>query len=138
MKDLRCRYCQQVFQPSAYHPQQTVCNYPACQRQRQRDYHRRKIASDPVYRQVCLESPRKWRQAHSGYWKQYRQSHPHQVEKNRQQQRFRDQKRQLENLANNNLASRKILSFQVSSHPEPDSSTSCKQHLSTTAPPAGL
>jgi hypothetical protein len=25
MKELRCRYCQQVFQSSAYHPQQTVC-----------------------------------------------------------------------------------------------------------------
>jgi hypothetical protein len=56
MKDLRCRYCQQVFQSSAYHPQQTVCNQPACQHQRQRDYHRQKIASDPIYRQVCLET----------------------------------------------------------------------------------
>ena len=138
MRELRCGYCQEVFQPSVYRPKQTVCGKAACQRLRQRDYHRRKIASDPVYRQVCLESPRKWRQAHSDYWKQYRQSHPHQVERNRQQQRFRDQKRQLENLANNNLASRKILSFQVSSHTEPDFSTSCKQHLSTTAAPAGL
>jgi len=138
MKDLRCRYCQQVFQSSAYHPQQTVCNQPACQHQRQRDYHRQKIATDPVYRQVCLESPRKWRQAHPDYWKQYRQSHPQQVERNRRQQRLRDQKRQLGNLANNNLASRKILSFQAPSHPQPDSSLSCKQHPSSTAAPAGL
>ena len=138
MKDLRCRYCQQVFQPSAYHPQQTVCNRPACQRQRQRDYHRRKIATDPVYRQVCLESPRKWRQAHPDYWKQYRQSHPQQVERNRGQQHLRDQKRQLENLANNNQASRKILSIQAPSHREPESFTSCKQHPSSTAAPAGL
>jgi hypothetical protein len=63
-----------------------------------------------------LESPRKWRQAHPDYWKQYRQSHPQQVERNRRQQRLRDQKRQL-NLANNNLAARKPLSFQPSSHP---------------------
>jgi hypothetical protein len=168
MKGLRCRYCQQVFQSSAYHPQQTVCNQPACQHQRQRDYHRRKIATDPVYRQVCLESPRKWRLAHPDYWKQYRQSHPQQVERNRRQQRLRDRKRQLGNLANNrvesrgpgaenktvtgttfmrfrgpgalddNLASRKILSFQAPSHPEPDSSPSCKQHPSSTAALAGL
>ena len=138
MKDVRCCYCQQAIQPSAYHPQQTVCNQPACQRQRQRDYHRLKIATDPVYRQVCLESPRKWRQAHPDYWKQYRQSHPQQVERNRGQQRLRDQKRQLENLANNNLASRKILSFQAPGHREPDFSTSCKQHPSSTAAPAGL
>jgi hypothetical protein len=104
MSDRRCRYCQQVFQPAAYHPQQLVCSQPQCQRQRRRDYHRHKVASDPVYRQVCLESPRKWREAHPGYWKQYRRDHPQQVEWNRQQQWRRDQKRRLVNLANNNLA----------------------------------
>jgi hypothetical protein len=138
MRDLRCRYCQQVFQPSAYHPQQKVCNQPACQRKRQRDYHRQKIASDPVYRQVCLDSPRKWRQAHPGYWKQYRQSHPQQVEQNRRQQHLRDQKRQLENLANNNLADRKTLGIRALGHPEPDCESSCKQHPSSTAALAGL
>jgi hypothetical protein len=51
---------------------------------------------------------------------------------------LRDEKRQLENLANNNLASRKILSSQAPSHREPDSSTSCKQHSSSTAVLAGL
>jgi hypothetical protein len=51
---------------------------------------------------------------------------------------LRDRKRQLGNLANNNLASRKILSFQAPSHPEPDSSPSCKQHPSSTAALAGL
>ena len=50
MSDRRCRYCQQVFQPARYHPQQAVCSQPACQRQRRRDYQRQKIASDPEYR----------------------------------------------------------------------------------------
>jgi len=68
MNDRRCCYCQQVFQPSCYHPRQAVCSQLSCQRQRQRDYHRDKIASDPIYRQVCLDSPRKWRQAHPAYW----------------------------------------------------------------------
>jgi len=104
MNDRCCRYCQQLFQPSPYRPQQAVCSQASCQRQRRRDYHCQKIASDPVYRQVCLESPRKWRQAHAGYWKQYRQTHPQQVERNRLRQWRRDQKRRLANLANNNLA----------------------------------
>ena len=104
MNDRRCRYCQQVFQPSSYHPQQTVCSELSCQRQRRRDYHRQKIASDPVYRQVCSDSPRKWRQAHPNYWKDYRQSHPQAAERNRQRQQLRDQKHRLVNLANNNLA----------------------------------
>src|ERR1700747_3326769 len=47
----------------------TVCGNPVCQNQRRRDYHRQKIASDPVYQQVCLESPRKWRKATPDYWK---------------------------------------------------------------------
>ncbi len=99
----RCRYCQQVFQPAPHHPQQQVCSQLPCQHQRRREYHRQKIASDPVYRQVCLESPRKWREAHPGYWKQYRQTHLQQVEQNRHQQWRRDQKRRLVNLANPTL-----------------------------------
>ena len=99
-----CRYCQQFFSPSPYHPQQAVCSQLACQRQRRRDYHRQKIASDPVYRQVCLESPRKWREVHPGYWKHYRQDHPQAVKRNRQRQQLRDQKHRLVHLANNNLA----------------------------------
>lgn len=104
MNDRRCRYCQQAFQPDPYHPQQRVCSQLACQSQRRSDYHRQKIDSDPVYQQVCLESPRKWRETHQDYWRKYRQDHPEQVERNRQQQQLRDQKRLVRNLANNNLA----------------------------------
>ena len=100
----RCRYCQGQFQLSAYHPLQTVCAAADCQRQRRGDYHRNKIQSDPDYRQVCLDSPRKWRTTHPDYWKNYRASHPEAVEKNRRKQRQRDQAQRLVNLANNNLA----------------------------------
>ena len=104
MNGRRCPYCQQVFQPARYHPQQLVCSQAQCQRRRRREYHRQKLASDPVYRQVCRGSSQKWREADPGYWKQYRQVHPRQVECNRQRQHRRDQKRRLLNLANNNLA----------------------------------
>ena len=40
------------------------------------EYHRQKTASDPEYAQVVRDSRRKWRQAHSGYQKVWRQSHP--------------------------------------------------------------
>ena len=103
MNDRRCRYCRQAFQPNRYHPQQQVCTRPVCQSQRRSDYHRQKVASDPVYQQVCLESPRKWRRTHPAYWTKYRQDHPEQVERNRRKQRLRDQKRRLANLANNIL-----------------------------------
>jgi hypothetical protein len=81
MMHRRCRYCRQSFQPNRYHPQQQVCNQPACQSQRRSNYHRQKIASDPVYRQICLENPRKWRETHTGYWKKSRRDHPEQVDR---------------------------------------------------------
>jgi hypothetical protein len=82
MKGRRCRYCRQAFQPNRYHPQQKVCNHPACQSQRRSDYHQHKIASNPVYHQTCLESPRKWREAHED-WRKYRREHRELVERNR-------------------------------------------------------
>jgi hypothetical protein len=75
-----------------------------CQRKRRTEYHRRKLDADPEYRQGCCDSPRKWRARNPGYWKQYRQKHPAAVERNRQQQKLRDRKRRLCNLANNTSA----------------------------------
>ena len=138
MSDRRCPYCQQVFQPARYHSQQVVCSRPSCQRQRRRDYQRQKIASDPVYRQVSQESSQKWRRAHPGYWKQYRQSHAEQAERNRQRQQRRDQKRRLVNLANNNLATCQVMIFQSPATSLPVPSASCQQHPSGPDPGISL
>ena len=133
MNDRRCRYCQRLFQPSRFHPQQAVCSQRSCQQQRQRDYHREKIASDVVYRQVGLESPRKWREAHPGYWKDYRQSHPQAVERNRRRQQLRDQRRRLAHLANNNLAPCQVLIFSPLRPSGPLLPASCQQQPSGAA-----
>jgi hypothetical protein len=71
-----CRYCRRSFQPSKFQPAQTACSDPACQRRRRNDYHRRKLASDPVYRQVCQDSAQQWRAEHPGYWMQLREQNP--------------------------------------------------------------
>ena len=99
-----CPYCQHSFWPSVYRPQQTVCSQPECQRQRRRDYHRRKLASDPEYRRVAQDSQKKWREEHLDYLRQYRAEHPEAVARNRQRQRVRDQKPRLAFLEKNNLA----------------------------------
>ena len=104
MVQRRCRYCEQIFQPSKYQPQQSVCSGSDCQRRRRADYHRRKIAADPEYRQVCRDSSQKWRSRNSDYWRQYRARHPAALERNRQQQHVRNQIRRLHDLANNNSA----------------------------------
>jgi len=102
MVERRCRYCERIFQPSKHQPAQLVCSDPGCQRRRRAEYHRQKIAADPEYRQVCLDSPQKWRSRNPDYWRRYREQHPATLERNRQQQHVRDQKRRLRNLANNN------------------------------------
>ena len=104
MTERRCRYCQKSFQLSKFQPRQVVCGELACQRKRRAEYHRQKIAVDPEYRDVCRDSPRKWRACHPDYWIRYRMEHPEAVDRNRQQQKLRDRKRHLRNLANNTSA----------------------------------
>ena len=103
-KTRRCPYCQRSFLPTLYRPEQKVCSQPECQRRRRTDYHRKKIANDSEYHQVVLESQKKWRARHADYEQQRRQANPKLVEKNRERQRYRDQKRRLQLLAKNNLA----------------------------------
>jgi len=102
MVERRCLYCERSFQPSKYQSGQLVCSDSGCQRRRRADYHRQKIAADREYRQVCLDSPQKWRARNLDYWRRYREQHPAAVERNRQQQHVRDQKQRLRDLANNN------------------------------------
>jgi hypothetical protein len=104
MVQRRCHYCERSFQPSKYQREQSVCSDSGCQHRRRADDHRQRIAADPEYRQVCLDSPQKWRSRNPDYWRRYREQHPSAVERNRQQQHVRDQKRRLQDLANNNSA----------------------------------
>src|SRR4030095_10698498 len=99
-----CRYCREIFQPSIYRPEQSVCSQPACQRQRRTEYQRKRIRNDAAYAEDVRASQKKWRAAHPEYWKQYRKQHPESVERNRKQQQQRDRKRQVMNLAKMNLA----------------------------------
>lgn len=79
-----CPYCHQLFVPSPFCSRQKVCSQPACQSHRRSEY-----------RQVCRESWQKWSARHSDYRRQYRQTHPASVERNRQAQRKRDRLRRL-------------------------------------------
>ncbi len=129
----RCCYCQQQFQPSPFRPQQKVCSQPERQRRRRSDYHRNKIQTDPEYRQVCLDSPRKWRVQNPGYWRKYREAHPQAVEANRRKQRDRDQAHRLADLANNNLASGQVFVLEALVHQTSAAFASCKQQPSGAA-----
>lgn len=120
MSDRRCRYCQQLFQPSRFHPHQIVCGRPDCQRHRQREYHRPKIEADPVYRQVCRDSQQKWRAHHPDYPRQYRRAHPGSLQPNKQAQRGRDRQRHLQNLLRNSFWAFLILQLTQRAFPLPE------------------
>jgi hypothetical protein len=104
MSQRRCRYCEQAFEPSKYQLGQTVCSQLSCQQQRRIEYRRQKLASDGEYRQVCLDSSRKWRARNPEYWKRYREQHPESAARNREQQQARDRRQHLLELANNTSA----------------------------------
>lgn len=77
---------------------QKYCGDPLCQRARKREWHRNKMATDPEYRASQRESLKKWRKNRPAdqYQRQYRESHPDYVSKNREQQRQRNKKRSRE------------------------------------------
>ena len=99
-----CRYCHNPFDPSPFHPKQTVCTSPECQRRRRCDYHRDKIDRDSCYRQSCLDSQKKWRENHPDYQRSYRSKNEACVQQNRKKQQQRNQKRRLALIVKNNLA----------------------------------
>lgn len=99
-----CLYCHKPFEPSPFHPKQTVCLSPACQRRRRSDDHRSRIATDAEYRQQCADSRKSWRESHPDYQRQYRGTHEAYTEQNRLKQRRRNQRRKLALIVKNNLA----------------------------------
>lgn len=104
MGERRCRYCEKDFQLSKYQPRQSVCSRTECQQKRRSESRQQKLATDNEYRQVCLDSSRKWRAENPGYWKRYREKNPDSVARNREHQKSRDRKQHLLHLANNNSA----------------------------------
>lgn len=67
-----CKYCKGRFAPSRYRPDQQVCSSEKCQLRRRSDYHKRKLVEDPLYREQCLDSQKKWRGKNPDYLKSYR------------------------------------------------------------------
>lgn len=72
MSQKPCPFCKQKFQPSRYRPDQKVCSSLHCQRRRRTEYHRKKLAEDPLYKEQCCDSQRKWRERNPAYMRDYR------------------------------------------------------------------
>lgn len=91
--------CQGCNQEKPQNPRlkgtQKFCNDPACQRVRKRQWQKKKLATDAVYRLQQYELLKAWRKNYplDRYQHQYRLNHPKYVEQNRQRQRIRNRKR---------------------------------------------
>ena len=72
MEERTCKYCNEKFRPSRYHPDQQVCSSGDCQRCRRTAYHRKKRVEDPLYQEQCRDSQKKWRENNPHYMKCYR------------------------------------------------------------------
>ena len=99
-----CRYCEQEFLPSRYHPNQDVCSSDECQRRRRTDYHRRKLEEDPIYREQCRDSQRKWRDRNPEYMKTYLSKHRKDKQLDPQASTLAHEFQRVLSLVKNNLA----------------------------------
>ena len=93
---ITCLHCgKQVPRNPRLKQGQKYCSRKECQRAHMRAWKKEKYATDKCYRQKCLDSQKLWREkrpAHQ-YQREYRKSHPMYVERNRELQRKRNEKR---------------------------------------------
>jgi len=99
MGNKQCVACGQIFQPRPQVPQQSYCSAPACQRERQRQWQRLKLQTDPDYQENQARAQQAWSQRNPKYWRKYRKSHPKYVERNRALQRERNAKTMVDQIA---------------------------------------
>ena len=87
-----CASCGREFTPRPQVRNQTFCSAPECQRERHRQWQKRKRQLDAKYRKVDAEYSSAWAVANAGYWERYRESHPDYADRNRQLQKQRNAK----------------------------------------------
>lgn len=88
-----CECCHETFQPFPAVRNNRYCSKAGCQKERKKQWQRRKLATDSAYRENQADAKRIWLGKNGGYWKEYRNKHPAYVERNREQQRERNRKR---------------------------------------------
>lgn len=91
--DQMCECCHETLQPIPAVRNHRYCSREGCQKERKKQWQRRKMATDSAYRENQADAKRVWRGKNGGYWKEYRNKHPAYVERNREKQRGRNHKR---------------------------------------------
>lgn len=105
MKKKRCLACNLYFDVRPQVPNQSYCCASACQRIRRREWQRLKLKNDPDHRHNQQRAHKAWCQRNPDYWRQYRESHPEYVERNRIKQRERSARDSASKIAKMNVSS---------------------------------
>ena len=72
---------------------QLYCDDSICQNARKAKWKREKMRLDPSFKVGHSLDCQDWRDQNRGYWRNYRRSHPHTVQRNRELQMIRDIRR---------------------------------------------
>ena len=89
----RCEHCGKKFTPLSHIPGQRYCSRVQCQNARRQKWRKQKLAIDKDYKANQKDAQGRWCEKNPDYWKQYRATHPEYVQRNRQLQRVRNQRR---------------------------------------------
>jgi hypothetical protein len=92
-----CPYCRTFFIPSPRGggKQQKVCGKPSCKKALKAENNARWRRENPDCWRNDYPRVKQWLNQHPGYLKQYRINHPEYVQKNREAQRQRDQRKKV-------------------------------------------
>jgi len=93
-----CRHCGKTLPRNPRlkkNKKQSYCNAPECKQAKKSARKKERYQKDPSYRQRHLNQQKKWRASRPAheYQKQYRESHPEYVDRNRKLQSSRNCKR---------------------------------------------
>ncbi len=69
----RCLYCGNGFIPVPQVPNQAYCSNPDCQKQRRNQWQKRKLQTDPDYRDNQSRAQKSWSAKNPDYWRKHRQ-----------------------------------------------------------------
>ena len=116
-----CKHCHELKPANIrLKGHQLYCDSLECQRARKAAWQKSKVATDPQYHTQQSEALRDWRKKKplDQYQKEYRQNHPEYVQRNRELQKVRNQKR------SSRLACLKIVKMDAYQNPSSEKSTS--------------
>jgi hypothetical protein len=83
----KCECCKERL--SLHGKRGRYCSKAQCQRERKREWQRKKLAEDAAYRGNQADAQKRWRLKHPEYMRNYRACHPEYVERNRELQKQR-------------------------------------------------